>query len=52
MFIVKIVIKVKDYKRKMDHQELQNYLQIKRSGSARYKNKKAYDRKRNKIKIG
>lgn len=44
---MKMTIQVRDSKRKMDPQELQEYLKLKR-GNGQHKNKKAYDRKQEK----
>lgn len=44
-------IKAADFKRKMSKEELQSYLKSKKMGNGAHKNKKAYDRKRDK-KIG
>lgn len=41
-------VKAKSYKRKMGLEELQAYLKSKRQGNGAHKNKKAYDRKRDK----
>lgn len=43
--MIKFIIKPKNYRRKMDAEELQQHLKLNR-GNGSHKNKKAYDRKR------
>ena len=45
---MKMTINPKDFKHKMDSEELQAYLKIKKSGNGAHKSKKAYDRKKSK----
>lgn len=41
----KIIIKAKDHSRKMDKEELQNYLKMKRQFNGKINTKKQYNRK-------
>lgn len=45
---MKMKINPQEFKHKMDSEELQSYLKIKKSGNGAHKSKKAYDRKKSK----